>query len=371
MAKLGDAATWSGGKIRDVSQHLLELNRLEQPYNAMVKKGRRVFNSTPEWPFIGIPAAETTPLADGAAVADSEFVDFESLHGMLQGRATWKRRSYGIGKVAQAMTQQYGSIKDKKKQYAMLCMKALGRDMEVINLGSQDSYTETVSSQPRTQTRGLYRWLGGTATPVDLSIPSAARTPAGSRISTRATAAAVLESDIRDVMKSIADTSRSTDGDYVLLCDTSLKAAFSNFAYSQSNSTNSVMPLRRFNSDASTKTIMLDVTHYESDFGKLKLMPHFDLPNGSSSYATAYAAASDNGLGRTEAAQKMDAALAVSLKVYGYLIDLNATELNMVQAPVLQELANDGGGPRGYVDAIWVHSVLNPQRHGMFYYVTA
>ena len=370
MARLGDAGTWSGGKVRDVSQHLLQLTAAKQPYNAMSRKGRRVFNSKPEWPFQSEPASDTTPLADATDVAEAEFADYESLFGMLQGRAVWKRRAFAIGKKAQLMTQQYGGIKDKFKQYGIISMKALNRDMETINLGSQDSWTETVSGQAREQSRGIYRWLGGTATPTDLSIPSAARTPSGSRISTRTTASAVLESDIRDVMKSIADTTLNESGDYVLFANTSLKQAFSNYANYQSNSTNTVMPLRRFNTDASKKTIMLDVTAYESDFGKLKIHPHFYLPNGSSSYATVYAATSDNGLGRAAADQKMDAALAASLTVYGYLLNMDYTEINMVQAPMMGTLPEQGGGPRGYVDAIWVHSLLNPQAHGMFYYVT-
>jgi len=375
MAQLGDAGTWAGGKVRDVSERMLSLTASKQPYNAMVKKGRRIFNSTPEWPFEAEPTADTTPLADAAAVTSAEFADYESLFGMLQGRAVWHRRAFGIGKKAQAMTHQHGGTKDKFKQYGVITMKAFNRDLEAINLGTQDSWTETVSGQARTQTRGLFRWLGCEATPTDLSIPTAARCPAGNKITNRATASAVTEDDVRNVMKSIADTTKRTDGSFVLFCTTGLKATFSGFAYSQSNNSNAVMPLRRFNQNAGDKTIMLDVTAYEGDFGKLKLHPHFDLPNGIngtiSSYATVYAATSDNGYGRTAAEQKMDAAHVASVAVHGYLVDLDAVELNMVQGAQMGTLPDDGSGPRGYVDAIWVHSVLNPQRHGAFYYKTA
>lgn len=369
MASLTDGALYANGKIRDVSAHILQLTASKQPYTAMVKKGRRVFNQTPEWPFIKEPSAVTSPTADGLAVSDSEFVDYESLHGMLQGRATMVRISYGIGEMTEAMTKQYGNINSKRAQYALLATKALARSIEAINLGSQDSYTQTVSSRPQTMTRGLYRWLGGTDTPVDLSIPSDARAPSGNRVSTRTTAGAVLESDIRGVMQSIAETTKNSSSNFVCFCSPSMKAAFSNYSYSQDNSSNAVMPLRRFNAQASDKQIMLDVTSYSGDFGTIKLHPHFDLPNGSGDYTDVYNATSDNGYGRTAGAQKMDAGLAAALTVHGYLVDMDMVELNMVKAPTHTQLTNDGSGPRGYVNAIWVHCVLNPQAHGVIYYV--
>lgn len=370
MAQLQDTGTWSDGRVRDVKNTILALTASKTPYSSMARKGRKVFHNTPEWPFESEPAASTTPLADGTAVADSEIADFQSLLGMLKGRAVLKRRAFGVGKKTQLLTNQYGNMKDLFKETGIRAMKALSRDMEVINLGSQDSWTETESSKVREQTRGLYRWMGGTATPVDLSIPTAARNPSGNKVTNRTTAASVTEDDVRSVMQSIADTTKATDGDFVLFCTTGLKAQFSNYANYQSNSSNTVMPLRRYNQNAGDKTIMLDVTAYHGDFGKLKLHPHFDLPNASSSYATVYAATSDNGFGRTAAAQKTDAALASSLAVFGYLVNLDFTEINMVQAPQMGLLPDDGSGPRGYVDAIWVNCILNPQAHGLFGYVT-
>ena len=373
MALLSELALWSGGKARDVSEQLLRLTASDTPYFSMVKKGRRVFNSTPEWPYQARPSSSQTTVADGTDVSNNDLRDYESLHGMLQGRAAQVRVPFGVGKRAQAMTRQYGGIKDKFKQYGLLAMEECGLNIESILKGTQDSWTETVSSQPRDQTRGLFRWLDCYATPTDLAIPSAARNPSGSKVTNRATVGAYTEDDVRGVMKSIAETAKRKKGNYVMLASPGMKQVISNLGYSQSvgatTGTHSV-PLRRFTEDAKSKTITLDVTAYEGDFGTIKVMPDFDLNNASTSYATTYAATADNGLGRTAAAQKMDAALLAGTRIDWYLLNLDFLEVSMVQAPMMTTLPDNGGGPRAYVDAIFVHCVLNPQQHGAGFYVT-
>lgn len=371
MGRLTDADTDSTGKVRDVSEHMLNLNASDIPYTAMAPKKRKIFNSVPEWPYRTRPSAARTPVADGADVADGDLADYESLFGFLKGRAVQTRQGLGVGKRAQLLTRQYGRPRDKYKEYAKIAQEAIALGMEQINIGTNDSYTETVSSQPRDMTRGLWRWLEeSTYAPIDLPINAAALCPAGNKIANRATVADYIESDVNSVMQSIAETMKKKKNNFVLFASPGLKKNISNWGYAQTQSATS-LPLRRFTTDQSDKKLVLDITGYEGPFGMLAVHVHFDLPTGGTSYATTYAATADNGYGRTAAAQKMDAALAGAVRIDGLLVNFEYIDIFEVQNAQLSALPDGGGGPKGAVDAIWVHAPSNPQAHGSFSYRTA
>ncbi len=370
MAKLNDGNTWAGGKVRDVSEHMMALYATDCPYSAMAPKGSKVFSSTPEWPFRTRPAAQTTPVIDATDVTESEMVDYEGLFGMLQGRVVQTRQPLGVGKRAQLMTKHYGRPKDKFKEYTELAIEAVALGMEVINLGFQDSYRETVNSKPRDMTRGFLRWIQtGTYVPVDLPIPAAAQSPAANKVTNRTTAATVTEDDVRQVMRNIATTTKRKKASYVFFVSPDMQETVNNFGYTQVQSSTS-LPLRRFTTDASKKEIVLEVTSYAGSWGSIKLMPHLEMLSGSSSYATVYAATSDNTYGRPLAQQKMDAALAAATQVHGLLVNFDYIKLFEIQNPQITTLPNNGGGPNGMVDALWINAIENPQAHGAFYYVT-
>lgn len=365
MAKVLDDGTWSGGKIRDVSNEMLQLKAEHKPYLVRVRKGRRVFNSTPEWPVEDEPAVDLTGVGDGQAPGDSDFNSFESLKDMLQGRAMQKWRPIAVGKRAQLLTNQYGGIKDLFAKNGVTALRALGRDIEAICMGTQDSLRTTVSSRPVDQTRGWFRWLSCGADPDELTIPTMAKAPSGNRVSNRTSAAAILESDVRGVMKSICDATKQASGDYMLYCTTAFKAVFSDYAFSNTLASG-VTTGRYFQQPAQNgaMTLSLNVTTYNGDFGKLTLHPHFDLPAATGDYTDTYNATSG------AASVKRAAGYLAATQVFGYLINHDFCEMNMIQAPQIERLPSDGGGPRANVDAIFINCVLNPRAHGAFYSIT-
>jgi len=350
---------------------MISLYATDCPYTAMTPKKTGTFNSTPEWPFKSRPTANVTPIADGVDVVEGDLQNYESLFGMLQGRVCETREAYGVGNRANKLSRNYGRPQDKFKEAAGMAMEAIALGMEKINLGFQDSYRETQSSKPVDMTRGFLRWLqNGTYNPIELTIPTAAKAPTTNVVTSRATAAAITEDDLRGILKSIAVATKRKKSNFVMFLTPDTQEVVNNFAYSQVQSS-TLLPLRRFTQDASKQEITLEVTQYKGSFGTVKLYPHLELLNGSTSYATTYAATSDNGYGRTAAAQKMDAALAAGTRIDALIVNLDYVQLFDVQSPEMQALPNEGGGPKGAVSAMWINAVTNPQAHGAIYYLTA
>jgi hypothetical protein len=117
-----------------------------------------------------------------------------------------------------------------------------------------------------------------------------------------------------------------------------MKMRFGDFGKT-GDTTGSTVPIRRFNSNQSD-TIKLDVQFYEGEFGRMTLIPHVFLP------------------------KRVD---GTTDKVHLYIADMNYTEISMVRTPRHKELPDLGGGRNGFVDAMFVHSLLNPQAHGACY----
>lgn len=373
MPRLVDSLVDSGGRVRDVSNHMMKLYATDTPYTMMAPKKTGVFNSTPEWPFQSRPTANVTPIADGVDVVEADLQNYESLFGMLQGRVVETREAYGVGNRAAKLSRNYGRPQDKFKESAAMAMEAIALGMEKINIGFQDSYRETVSSKPVDMTRGFLRWLqNGTYDPVELTIPSAAKAPTTNIVSS-STAAAVTETDLRNLLKSIAVATKRQKSNFIMFVSPDYQEVLNNYAYTQTvgdTTASHSVPLRRFTQDASKGEIVLAVTMYKGSWGQVKVYPHLEMLNASASYATTYAATSDNGYGRTAAAQKMDAALAAGTRVDALLVNLGYLQIFDVQSPQISALPNGGGGPKGAVSAMWINAILNPQAHGAIRYVT-
>jgi len=124
--------------------------------------------------------------------------------------------------------------------------------------------------------------------------------------------------------------------DFDLICGTAVKKLFTGFA-TYVPSAVSTVPLRRFNQDASSKSIIATVDFWQGDFGSVKLILSTFMAAGATG---ASAANIKNGR--------------------AYLIDWDQFELRYNRMPGYQENPNLGGGPRGYIDAVCGLVVYNP-----------
>ena len=335
MATLLNDATSSSHNIKDVSGPFQILNPALTPSASQARKGRTPRKTIIATHFKTLPTARNQPISDGEVVAgNSAILNNESAKGMLQARFQKIRREVGVGDIAQEVTVQYGGITDLYKDNVKDQITGLKLDMELICLSNNDSLAETVSSQPRYWTRGLCKWLSIGGDPSDLPIPAAAKCPTANKI-TRATPAVMTEDDFRNICASIWGA-RHEMASLTAYCTATAQLRVSDFGRCDESATSTRIPIRQFNSNKSD-TMEVSVKFYNSDFGRIKLVPHVSLPkmsNGTSDF----------------------------VHILG--IDSEYTEINEVRAPRFKDLEDRGGGPNGFIDAIFVNNCLNPQAHG-------
>lgn len=340
MAGLYDDDTSATHDKRDVSNSYILLNPAETPFVTMAPKGRKPKQSIIEWPVRKLGDPQNVAVADGVDYdKDADSTNNEANKKMLYGRLQKIRRGTNIGDIAQEANEQYGGITDLYADNIEEMVTLTKQDMELTCLSLADSAQTIVSGKPKPATRGFGKWLGvgGATADAQCPIDATVATPAGS-LKDRATASAVTEDDIRAVMASIW-TARRRNGNFKAFVTANMKMRMSDFGKT-GDTTSTTVPLRRFNASQDDKTISLDVQFYEGDFGKLALIPHPFLP------------------------KRVD---GVTDKVHMYLVDMDFVEINMVRNPRHVKLEDRGGGPNGFVDAIFVNSVLNPQAHGCIY----
>lgn len=324
-------------RVRDVSRSFTLARAVDTPFSVMVKKGRKPKSTLYEWPFRDRFTATDEGIGDGQDVAAGDINNNEANKTMIQGRVQKAWVGYGVGDIAQEFVEEYGGINDLLADNAVDAMALAKEKMEVMFLKNGDSRAGTGSTTATSNlTRGLTHWIrsanpGGSP---DLPIPTMALTPAGNIITGKAAATDVTEDNFRAVMKSVATAARKRRFTWDVFCSPDLKEVFSNFTRSvvvdNSSAAATTVPLRSFNANQADNKITLDVTLYESDFGVLRIHPHFMLPSG----------------------------------VHCLIVDMEHVAARPGRPPRTFELPYNGGSHRKVIDFIYGLEVSNPQCHG-------
>lgn len=323
-------------RVRDVSRSFTVARAVENPFSTMCRKGPKPKSTLFEWPFKTRHTPADEGIGDGQDVAAGDVINNEANKSMLQGRIQKAWVPYGVGDIAQEFVEEYGApdlIADNAEDAMVLAREKL----EVLCLKNSDSRAGTGSTAATSSlTRGLVHWIrsanpGGSP---DLPIPTAALTPAGNIVTGKAAATDVVEDDFRGVMQSVATAARKTNFTWDVFLSPAMKAVFSNWTrtatVNQATAASTVVPLRSFNANQADSKIMLNVLLYESDFGMLRLHPHFSLPTG----------------------------------VHALIADMEHVRLRPGRLPRSYELPYQGGSIRRVIDWIYGLEVSNPQCHG-------
>jgi hypothetical protein len=183
------------------------------------------------------------------------------------------------------------------------------------------------------KTRGLGKWISASQT--DLPVPAAFRTPSAS-INTTGTST-LTESDVAAVLQSVYEQTGTIDT-MDLVTGPNLKKRFSEFTRYSSGS-NTALSTRQYTASLNDRTVISTVDTYIGDFGTINLVP--TLFNAK------------------------DQAAAVQ-SARGYLLNMDMLESRYGRRPRFQELEDQGGGPRGLVDAIAALVCWNPKGLGKF-----
>jgi len=321
------------GLREDLADVISVIDQKNTPVTSRIKSGSDLTNGSV---FSWQADSYNDPSFDGVLTnADvTTFDDPAKNRVLLSGRAQKFRRSIKVDDFAQNVDNIAGV--GKKKEMARGVSRALielKRDMESAFCSDNDSQEQSGTSPYKT--RGLGKWIAASGGQSDLPVPASFATPSAS-INTTGTSS-LTESDVAAVLQSVYEQTGTIDT-MDLVCGPNLKKRFAEFTRYSSGS-NTALSTRQYTASLNDRTVISTVDTYIGDFGTINLVP--TLFNAK------------------------DQAAAVQ-SARGYLINMDMLESRYGRRPRFQELEDQGGGPRGLVDAIAALVCWNPKGLGKF-----
>jgi len=320
------------GLKQDLAEVISVIDAKNTPVTSRIKSGSDLVNGNV---FSWQADSYNDPSFDGVLTnADvTTFDDPAKNRALLSGRAQKYRRSIKVDDFAQNVDQVAGV--GKRKEMA----RGVSRSLVELKRDLESSFCSDAESQEQSgiapyKTRGLGRWIQSSAQS-DLPVAAAFRTPSAS-VNTTATSS-LTESDVAAVLQSVYEQTGTIDT-MDLVCGPNLKKRFAEFTRFSSGS-NTALSTRQYTASLNDRTVISAVDTYIGDFGTISLTP--TLFNSK------------------------DSAAAVSL-ARGYLLNFDMLEVRYGRRPRFQELEDQGGGPRGLVDAIAALVCWNPKGLGKF-----
>jgi hypothetical protein len=320
------------GLREDLADVISVIDQKNTPVTSRIKAGSDLTNGSV---FSWQADSYNDPSFDGVLTnADvTTFDDPAKNRVLLSGRAQKFRRSIKVDDFAQNVDNIAGV--GKKKEMARGVSRALielKRDME--SAFCSDSESQEQAGVNPFRTRGLGRWVQAAAQS-DLPVPAAFRTPSASVTATATSS--LTESDVAAVLQSVYEQTGTIDT-MDLVTGPNLKKRFSEFTRFSSG-TNTALSTRQYTASLNDRTVISTVDTYIGDFGTINLVP--TLFNAKDSAAAVQSAR-------------------------GYLLNMDMLEARYGRRPRFQELEDQGGGPRGLVDAIAALVCWNPKGLGKF-----
>lgn len=317
------------GKREDLRDIISLADVRERPLLAMAMKLEAPSNMTVQWQADSYDDPSlTNAVADCVDV--KTFGDKAKNRALLSTYAQKFRKAWMVGDIAENISNVAGLSGGEAAEALDHCIEELGRDIEYILCSENGAQLEVDEATPY-KTRGLAKWLtdGSTRSSHDtvLPVPAAYRIPTASVEST----ATVTETLLNTVLTSVY-SQWGKSADMTLIAGTTLKSAISGFTMATSGSTNTQMSVRSFDASLDGKTITRNITRYEGDYNSVNIVPSLLLPGVK----------------------------------YGYVIPPDFVGVAFGRQPRARQLEDQGGGPRGYVDAIVALVVKNPTVFGIF-----
>lgn len=296
----------------DLSTELSILAPEQTPLLSLCSKGKA--NSTyTEWTVDVLAAPTTAGIAEGADV--TSFTNQFSNRGRLGNYVQTFRDDYLVSNLQQAVSSVGPA---DFAQAEVKAIKQVKRNVEATISGTQDFTVENGAGTPYTM-RGLGAWINAGTT----AIPSAYRTPAASILA----ASSITETNLNTILASIFSQNGEMNA-LTLVAGTALRRAISNFTRTDGNASETVYQVMQ---EATSKTITLSVSVYDSDFGMLKIV---------------------------------NANPACTLAGTGYIVNPKYLAFNTLIPMGSKRLEDQGGGPRGFVDMTGTLCVKHPGAHG-------
>ena len=292
------------------------------PFISMMKKAKAT-GTFVEWQCDKL----RTPSFDGV----SEGEDVQSFTNQSEDRARLGnyvqkfRETYMVSDLQQLVDT--AGVSSEFARASGHAVRNIKRSLESAFCSAQDRQAEAGSGTPY-KTRGMLKWLGVGGQPSD--VPTAYQNVANDTTATQ------TETTFNSVLQELYEANGMPGGQLTLIAGPSLKQEISNF----SRAVATVQNTYNVTQSADSKKITLSVNLYEGDFGTV-------------------AVTASTFVNRTSGSDTVDADA-------GLLIDPEYVGMHSLKAESSNNLEDQGGGQRGFVDVIAGLAVYSPKAHGYF-----
>lgn len=311
------------GNREDLADLIAVVEPEKYPLSSMLAKGPKPGATYVEWQVDNLDDPRFGGIVEGSDV--SSFTNKAADRGRIGNYVEQIRRDWMVSKLQELVIT--AGVPSEAARSKAKCLSEVKRDIESVIGSDQDR-----AAGPTHRLRGLGDWIDS-AGPSD--VPAAYRTPAASIDATAI--ASLTEAAFNAVLRSVAEQGGAEQLD--LPCGTALKDRIAGFTRDEGTTTAKAYQVHEM---ATSRTITFDVTIYKGPFNTINIIP-------------------DLYLGRTSGA-----ALADAGRARGYVIDRSLVDICFLQRPGQQELEDQGGGRRGYIDTILTMRAKNPLGLGKF-----
>lgn len=323
------------GKRESLSDLIAVADVRQCPFSSMLTKAAiPVKSAFHEWTLDSYANPKTAGQVDGVDVTD-----FENAQENVARTGAYIHYFRRTGKVSK-MAQEVATIAGEKNPIGYARKKKLEeikRDKECVYLS--DGEMQQDDGTVGYQTRGMGVWIQATAQTISNGVIPAAHRPTAAQINTTATASLVEDTDIQGMLQAIFDAT-GMKGDFKLFAGSTLRRRFTDMTRTVANANNTASKVRTFTGTQSDEKISNTTTIYEGDYGDIEIIT---CPFIAWTVAT-----------------------AVPDKNRGYVADMDKIEEVQYLLPDIVPLADEGGGPRFYIDAWTGLKVLTPRGMGKF-----
>lgn len=312
------------GQIQEISDMVFNVRADETPLTSLCPKDRKPAQKVSTWQTEGYDDVAIGGVADGADVTEFSHQPREELTGVAQKfRQPWFVSDF-------ADVTDVAGIKSEKARQKAIAAKKLKFAMEGRFLSNEELAKEPTAAE--NLTRGAFRWLQATAQTL-YPVPAAFR-PASACIYT-GTLANLTESAFENLVIA-AYTAKRGKVNIDMFAGVLAQRVLDNFTVRDTDGAANLFPVRSFNQNAKDKKLIKAVTVLEFSYGTVRCHPSTFL------YLNADGSASD----RTHRS---------------FLgLDLSMWRLAFMRKPRMVDLQDQGGGPRGFADAIAILKSMNP-----------
>ena len=312
-----------GGNRENLTDILTILEPEQTPVVSAIRKG-----PGPRGTFTEVLADELDKPQIGGQPEGKDITSFSNKATKRQRFGNYiqiQSRDFGVTDVQQLVDT--AAVSDEYQYAKMKTLREMKRDIEATICSDNDRQSGNGTDQWKT--RGIFRWLRGTANSAPSDIPVEYRTPAA-----QDTTGAIDEAVLNNVLQSLFET-HSAKNSYMGVFSPNVVEKIDMFTRIEGTGGRERYTV---NDNAATKTINLEVKVFNSSFGRLNVLPSVFL----------------NWNGDTDNPDSFD-------DDAGLILDQKLLELQYMSPLTVHNMDDEGGGKRGYAKTIYSLCCKNPK----------